>query len=235
MAEYGALGNPSGNRNATDIAFEIFEFLGDAKGESIPNYFSLGDARNEKLISATLLGSSRNDLIDPPSDGKGEKGVLDSATKKKSSDYLLKIYRDNIYGLVGADVSLGASNANVDFDVSSILTKSTNFESDPSDDINGVSNDKKILAFAAAKDLHIKGAVNFLNKNTSEDHALVLGAGDHVEIERKSKINYEGSNLGIGSYSSLTLNEVDIDVGGNLAIGTLSDVIINNSNFSVGR
>ena len=235
LAEYGALGNPSGNRNATDIAFEIFEFLGDAKGESIPNYFSLGDARNEKLISATLLGSSRNDLIDPPSDGKGEKGVLDSATKKKSSDYLFKIYRDNIYGLVGADVSLGASNDNVDFDVSNILTKSTNFESDPSDDIDGISNDKKILAFAAAKDLHIKGAVNFLNKNTSEDHALVLGAGDHVEIERKSKINYEGSNLGIGSYSSLTLNEVDIDVGGNLAIGTLSDVIINNSNFSVGR
>ena len=61
---------------------------------------------------------------------------------------------------------------------------------------------------------------------------MVLGAADHVEIEQGSSINYEGSNLGIGSYSHLTLTNVDIDVGGNLAIGTLSDMAVNNSTFS---
>ena len=55
---------------------------------------------------------------------------------------------------------------------------------------------------------------------------MVLGAGDHVEIEEGASIKYEGSNVGIGSYSSLTLTNVDIDVGGNLAIGTLSDMAV---------
>ena len=95
---------------------------------------------------------------------------------------------------------------------------------------------KRILAFTAAKDLHLKGDVTFKNHNTAEDHALILGAGDHVEIEEGASIKYEGSNVGIGSYSSLTLNNVDIDVGGNLAIGSLSDLEIkNNTSLSVGR
>ena len=82
--------------------------------------------------------------------------------------------------------------------------------------------------------MHIRGEVNFQNRiadivNKSEDHALVLGAADHVEISKGAKINFEGSNLGIGSYSSLTLNEVSIETGGNLAIGSLDDLLITSS------
>ena len=50
-----------------------------------------------------------------------------------------------------------------------------------------------------------------------------------------TKINFEGSNLGIGSYEDLTLTNVSIDVGGNLALGTLSDMHITQTKFSVGR
>ncbi len=234
LAEYGALGG-SDREAARNIAINIFDFLGGSDGSLIPASFSLGDENNDKLIGAALLGSERNDLIDPPSDGKGDEGVLDSAAKKKQADGLYKIYRDNVYGVVGADVTVGSSSSDTEVDVSDILTKATRFESDPTDDADGMSNDKKILAFAAAKDLHLKGNVTFANDNDSEDHALILGAGDHVEIESGAKIRYEGSNLGVGSYSSLTLNEVDIDVGGNLAIGSLNDLEIHDSTFSVGR
>ena len=41
--------------------------------------------------------------------------------------------------------------------------------------------------------------------------------------------------MGLGSYSSLHLNDVDIDTGGNLALGSLSDIGITSSNFSVRR
>ena len=50
-----------------------------------------------------------------------------------------------------------------------------------------------------------------------------------------TKINFEGSNLGIGSYEDLTLTNVAIDVGGNLALGTLSDMHITQTKISVGR
>ena len=236
LAEYGAIGDigdigGSDRGKAHDIAVNIFEYLGGTKGTDIPESFSLGDENNNQLISAALLGSTRNDLIDPASNSYGEKGKSDSAEKKQQADSLYKIYRKNIYGVVGADVTIEQDI----IDVSNILTKATNFEGDSTDDTDGISNDKKILAFAAAKDLHVKGNVTFKNDNTAEDHALVLGAADHVEIQNGSSIYYEGSNLGIGSYSSLTLNNVDIDVGGNLAIGTLSNMAVNDSTFRVGR
>tara|TARA_B100001093_G_scaffold517697_1_gene600056 strand:+ start:154 stop:2679 length:2526 start_codon:yes stop_codon:yes gene_type:complete len=232
LAEYGALGDSS--REATNIAIEIFNFLGGSSGQSIPTSFSIGDEKNNQLLSAALLGSSHNDLIDPPSDGKGVEGVSDSFAKKKQADSLYKIYRDNIYGVVGADVTIGSSGSDTDVDVSNILVKAE--RQLPSGEMVEDGSKKRILAFTAAKDLHIKGDVTFKNDNSAEDHALVLGAGDHVEIEEGASIKYEGSNVGIGSYSSLTLNNVDIDVGGNLAIGSLSDLEIkNNTNFSVGR
>jgi len=80
--------------------------------------------------------------------------------------------------------------------------------------------------------------------NTAEDHALVLGATDHIEIQKGAKIKFDGSNLGIGAYSSLTLDEVSIDTGGNLAIGSLNELEIKSTSdsnedkfttFKVGR
>ena len=232
LAEYGALGGS--NRDAArNIALNIFDFLGGSDRNLIPKSFSLGDENNGLLISAALLGSSRNDLIDSPSDSNGEKGELDSADKKEQADSLYKIYRDNVFGVVGADVTIGSSGSDTEVDVSNILVKAE--RQLPTGEIVEDGSKKRILAFAAAKDLHVKGNVTFENDNTAEDHALVLGAADHVEIEPGSSINYKGSNLGIGSYSHLTLTNVDIDVGGNLAIGTLSDMAVNNSTFSVGR
>jgi hypothetical protein len=245
MAKYGAFGDKGRTTNegnsATDIAINILNFAG-GRGkfkDNIPESISLGDESNSVLINAALLGSDREDLIEGVTTNPAE-GFSDSLSKKEQADALYKIYLDNIYGVVGADVTLGNDSASTELDVSNILTKASNFESKTNDNTTNndgvtITNDKKILAFAAANDLHLKGNLTFKNKNTAEDHILVLGAADHVETTKLKSIKYEGSNLGIGSYSSLTLNEVDIEVGGNLAIGSLSNIDISNSTFSVGK
>ena len=61
------------------------------------------------------------------------------------------------------------------------------------------------------------------------EHLLLL------PITLPTKLTFEGSNLGIGSYENLTLENVAIDVGGNLALGTLSDMHITQTDISVGR
>ena len=236
MAKYGAFGDQGRTTNegnsVTDIAIEILKFAG-GRGKfknNIPESISLGDESNSVLINAALFGSEHNDLIEKATPNPAE-GESDSLSKKEQADALYKIYLDNIYGVVGADVTLG-DNSNTEIDVSNILTKAERLEKG---EMVEDGREKKIMAFAAANDLHLKGQLTFKNENTAEDHILVLGAADHIETTELKSIKYEGSNLGIGSYSSLTLNKVDIEVGGNLAIGSLSDIDISASTFSVGK
>ena len=264
LAEYGAFGNGRATTinqdpnaptraDATTIALNILNLVG-GRDLNIPDSVSIGDEGSSGLIDAALLGSTRNDLLDPP--GIGQEGVSDSASKKENADRLYKIYLENIYGIVGADITVGGKDEDlIELDVSSVLTKASNYEAKDDDNLGDVSNDKKILALAAARDLIIQSDLRIANDNHAEDHVLVLGAADHVEIygdgagagakvnesgeiqniDGKTEIFYEGSNLALGSYSALSLKNVDIDVGGNLAIGSLTDVDIEYSNFSVGR
>lgn len=216
LARYGAIGNSgsttAGSRGAGDA---ILDLLGQGK---------LGDAN----YLSTLLDKT----IKPGDSYNGNVlngGSLGTRSAKVSADEanLLKISTGNVNSVVGGDIKI-AANSNLD--VSEYLKKK-----------NVAPKGEKIFSIAAAKDLHIEGDVNFANSNHTEDHALALGAADHIEIVPGSSITYEGSNFGMGSYSSLTLEDVDIDVGGNLAIGSLGDLNIKStspnspSTFSVGR
>jgi hypothetical protein len=111
------------------------------------------------------------------------------------------------------------------------------------------TSDRKVLVLGAAKDLTIAGDVIFSNPNDAEDHALVLGAADDFYLRSEYNadnsadyatpdpisITYEGSNLALGSESSMDLINVHIKTGGNLAIGTLDTLKISqSSSFDVG-
>ena len=219
LVRYGAIGGANGSgsisggsRGAGDA---ILDLLGQGK---------LGDANylSSLLDKAIRPGDTYNgrtingDLL----------GTRPATISSKDAD-LLKISTKNVNGVVGGDIKI---SANSNLDVSPYLQKKTSTRSG-----------EKIFAIAAAKDLHIEGDVTFANTNHAEDHALALGAADHIEVTPGSSIKYEGSNLGMGSYSSLTLTDVDIDVGGNLAIGSLQDLNIKSTDssspsiFSVGR
>jgi hypothetical protein len=223
LIKYGALGE-DGNSEITNIGNQIIDILGGRSNLADSNYLNTlstkliqpGDTYNGKALNGNLLGTRNAKL---------------SETDAK----LLQIGLNNVNGAIGSKITIkppsGSTKASID--VSSYLTKASS------------SEDKKVFAIAAVKDLHIEGDVDFKNSNHSEDHALSIGAADDIHIKEGSKIYNEGSNLGIGSYDTLQLVNVDIDTGGNLALASLEELHIRStkpdeesalsSTFSVGR
>jgi hypothetical protein len=237
----GALGDTN-----KDVALDILNLFKNQDSDSIdiPNSFTLGVLGNNVLNSA-LLGATHEDLLD----------ALDSPEKQRELAKLFKLYPENLNAVLGADIQIGSANTATTVNLGKWLQKATIFEGDASSNNNEPSNDKKVFAFAAGKDLHLAGDVTFENSvngvvNKTEDHALVLGSAQQTNIGHlegsgpltstpenpyPTKLTFEGSNLGIGSYENLTLTNVAIDVGGNLALGTLSDMHITQTDISVGR
>jgi hypothetical protein len=244
----GALGDT--NKDVALDILNLFKIQG-TNSINIPNSFTLGVLDNTILNSA-LLGATHEDLLD----------ALDSKEKQRELAKLFKLYPENLNAVLGADIQIGSATSPTTVNLGQWLQKATIFEGTSGTNTTGPTNDKKVFAFAAGKDLHLAGDVTFENSvngviNKTEDHALVLGSAQqtnigHVEgsgplqpiITDKNdpnydpyptKINFEGSNLGIGSYEDLTLENVAIDVGGNLALGTLADMHITKTDISVGR
>jgi hypothetical protein len=223
LIKHGAFGE-SGNSEITNIGNQIVDILGGRNKLADSNYLNTlsskliqpGDTYNGKSLNGNLLGTR---------DGKFS----------ENDAKLLQIGSNNVNGVIGSKITIkppsGSSKASID--VSPYLTKASS------------SEDKKVFAIAAVKDLHIEGDVDFKNSNHSEDHALSIGAADDIHIKEGSKIYNEGSNLGIGSYDTLQLLNVDIDTGGNLALASLEELHIRStkpdeesalsSTFSVGR
>jgi len=249
LIEAGALGN---SVSSDGVALGLLDLFNGDSGISLPNSFTLGVLGDGNILNAALLGATHNDLLD----------ALDSPEKQRELAKLFKLYPENLNGVLGSDIHIGSASSPTTVNLGQWLQKATIFEGDSASNNNGPTNNKKVFAFAAGKDLHLAGDVTFENSvngviNKTEDHALVLGSAQetnigHVEgsgplqpiITDKNdpnydhyptKINFEGSNLGIGSYEDLTLTNVAIDVGGNLALGTLADMHITQTDISVGR
>jgi hypothetical protein len=238
----GVLGNDVTNRG---VALGLLDLFNADSGISLPNSFSLGVLGDGNILNAALLGATHNDLLD----------ALDSPEKQRELAKLFKLYPENLNGVLGADIHIGSATSPTTVNLGQWLEKATIFEGTATANSNEPSNNKKVFAFAAGKDLHLAGDVTFENSvngvvNKTEDHALVLGSAQQTNIGHvegsgaltsttenpyPTKINFEGSNLGIGSYEDLTLTNVAIDVGGNLALGTLSDMHITQTDISVGR
>ena len=245
----GALGDTN-----KDVALDMLNlFKGqDTTSINIPNSFTLGVLDSNTILNSALLGATHEDLLD----------ALDSPEKQRELAKLFKLYPENLNAVLGADIQIGSASSPTTVNLGQWLQKATIFEGDAASNNNEPSNNKKVFAFAAGKDLHLAGDVTFENSvngliNKTEDHALVLGSAQETNIGHvegsgalqpitsdvtdpsydpyPTKINFEGSNLGIGSYEDLTLTNVSIDVGGNLALATLSDMHITQTKFSVGR
>ena len=242
LIDAGALGN---SVTSNSVALGLLDLFNGDSGISLPNSFTLGVLGDGNILNAALLGATHNDLLD----------ALDSQKKQRELAKLFKLYPENLNAVLGADIQIGSANTATTVNLGEWLQKATIFEGDASSNNNEPSNDKKVFAFAAGKDLHLAGDVTFENSvngvvNKTEDHALVLGSAQQTNIGHlegsgpltsttetpyPTKLTFEGSNLGIGSYENLTLTNVAIDVGGNLALGTLSDMQITQTDISVGR
>jgi hypothetical protein len=155
-----------------------------------------------------------------------------------SGSSVLNVSLSKISLVSGANITItnGAS-----IDASEVLSKATS------------TSDRKIAILGAAKDLTIAGDATFTNSNDVEDHALVIGAADDLYFRSEYSsannadyadpdpvtVKYTGSNLGIGSYDTMRLVNVNLEAGGNLALATLDELHIglsdsHSSTFSVG-
>ena len=214
-------------------------------------YGAIG-ANGESLASAALVsysdadgkyaeGANLSDLIENSSaDYLGFLSTLTGSRTFSSDDAtssLFDVSLDKITLVPSSKLTIGAAETTSTIDVSNELNPAIS------------TSDRKVLVLGAAKDLTIAGDVIFSNPNDAEDHALVLGAADDFYLRSEYNagnsadyatpdpisIAYEGSNLALGSESSMDLINVHIKTGGNLAIGTLDTLKISqSSSFDVG-
>jgi hypothetical protein len=256
LIDAGALGN---SVTSDGVALGLLDLFNGDSGISLPNSFTLGVFSDDNILNAALLGATHNDLLDAL-DSSEKQRELAKLFKLYPENLNAVLGADIQIGSANTatTVNLGKwlQKATIfEGDASPNDNEPSSDKNEPSSDKNEPSNDKKVFAFAAGKDLHLAGDVTFENSvngvvNKTEDHALVLGSAQETNIGHlegsgaltstsdnpyPTKITFEGSNLGIGSYENLTLTNVAIDVGGNLALGTLSDMHITQTDISVGR
>jgi hypothetical protein len=154
----------------------------------------------------------------------GVRAINANRSSKRSSNSAFSVKTSNVSMSGGSNITF---NASAEIDVSSKLPK----------------GDRRIHIIGAAKDMLIKGNLNIDNTNTSENHALVLGAADDLYFRsEESSANSEnytnpsvvsvtnsGSNLALGAEDTIKLVNVSISTGGNLAIGSLKELHIGSS------
>jgi hypothetical protein len=154
----------------------------------------------------------------------GARAINANRSSKRSSNSAFSVKTSNVSLSGGSNITF---NASAEIDVSSKLPK----------------GDRRIHIIGAAKDMVIKGSLNIDNTNTSENHALVLGAADDLyfrsEESSANSVDYtnpsvvsvtnSGSNLALGAADTIKLVNVSISTGGNLAIGSLEDLHIGSS------
>jgi hypothetical protein len=129
------------------------------------------------------------------------------------SDY--KIPLSNITLYPGKNITISGT-----LDVSSELPEATLTNN------NVNPEDIRIGIIGAANDVTISNDLTITNDNKVEDHALVIAAADDLVVAQGKKVEYQGSNLALGSGDTMYLVDVDIVAGGNVAIGTLNDLHI---------
>ena len=183
---------------------------------------------------------------------------LSSLVQNSTSSYLANLA--NLGARTFADEDSGSSVLNVSLSKISLMsganiTITSGASIDASEPLSKATStsDRKIAILGAAKDLTIAGDATFTNSNDVEDHALVIGAADDLYFRSEYSsantadyadpdpvtVKYTGSNLGIGSYDTMRLVNVNLEAGGNLALATLDELHIglsdsHSSTFSVG-
>ena len=154
----------------------------------------------------------------------GARAMGADRTSKRSPNSIFSVSTSNVSLSGGSNIVF---NSSAEIDVSSKLPK----------------GDRRIHIIGAAKDLTIKGNLNIKNTNTSENHALVLGAADDLYFRSEESsansadytnpsvvsVTNSGSNLALGAEDSIKLVNVSISTGGNLAIGSLKELHIGSS------
>jgi hypothetical protein len=85
-------------------------------------------------------------------------------------------------------------------------------------------------AFAASDSLRIDGQLSFTSTN-SADELLFISAGT-LELVQGSSIDFSGDSLGIGSFDSIEIIDVNLHSESEIDVRSLDSIVINNSTFA---
>jgi hypothetical protein len=88
------------------------------------------------------------------------------------------------------------------------------------------------LIFASTDKLSLYGELVFGNANTNE---LILISAGLIEIESGTSLSYQADSLGMGSFDSLNIIDVDLHAEGEISLRSLDNIVITNSEMQTSN
>ena len=89
------------------------------------------------------------------------------------------------------------------------------------------------LLFAASETLSLGGSLTFTVDQTEGIHnELILLSAGGIRLEAGSSLRYEGESLGLGSFNTLRIIEVDLYAQDEISLRSLDRLVIQNSNLA---
>ena len=179
-------------------------------------------------------------------------GARKFTINEKDAD-LFNVKLKNINAVLGSNVTIKGGEGG-EIDVSQYLSKATDsaerkiFAIGAAKDLtikdsvtftNDNHKEDHALAIGAADDVHFRsGSLNdyldeaFMDQYLHPEDPVYTSDQDIQPTTHPPDLDltYEGSNLGLGSYDTLELVNVNVTTGGNLAVGTLKELRILSTN-----
>jgi hypothetical protein len=242
LAKKGAIGEKSApNREHPDIenlANDIISLVGGR--QKLNNASSLNDLIGGEISEA---GTGINTQL---------LGARKFTINEKDAD-LFNVKLKNINAVLGSNVTIKGGEGG-EIDVSQYLSKATDsaerkiFAIGAAKDLtikdsvtftNDNHKEDHALAIGAADDVHFRsGSLNdyldeaFMDQYLHPEDPVYTSDQDIQPTTHPPDLDltYEGSNLGLGSYDTLELVNVNVTTGGNLAVGTLKELRILSTN-----
>jgi hypothetical protein len=89
--------------------------------------------------------------------------------------------------------------------------------------------DYESLVFAATDKLSVSGEILLIGSESLTE-AIFISAGSLI-LEENTKIDFKGESLGIGSFDSLEVINVDLTANDEIALGSLENLVIKNTSL----
>ena len=88
------------------------------------------------------------------------------------------------------------------------------------------------LLFAASETLSLGGSLTFTVDQTEEFTTIDPLSAGGIRLEAGSSLQYEGESLGLGSFNTLRIIEVDLYAQDEISLRSLDRLVIQNSNLA---
>ena len=178
----------------------------------------------------SMLGESMDEYV-PQDDG----GIIDSGTDGSFTASQTNDSVDNTHDHTDTTNDPNSDQTHQDFDDSRdpegvLGGKSLSF-GEGTYDLSLLAYDR--LLFAASENLSISGSLIFeANQDTDAFNQLLLMSAGGISLASGSSITYEGNSLGLGSFNTLRVIDVDLFARDEISLRSLDRLVIKNTKLT---